>query len=211
VGGDKLSMLQAGVRTLVRGLRPGDEAALVTFDHEIALRVPPTTELARLERAVARIEPVGSTALFDALYAGAVLASGRGRALVVLYSDGEDNLSWLGAAELRRVLEESNVLVQVVASLTPAPVVQPPGRGGMVEAPEPAHVRSLRQLAEVTGGRLWPAASSERLPAAFGEILEAMRTRYVLRFEPEQPLRPGLHELDVRLVGRGGKVHCRRA
>jgi hypothetical protein len=38
-----------------------------------------------------------------------------------------------------------------------------------------------------------------------------MRTRYVLRFEPPQPQRPGLHPIDVRLVHRSGSVHCRRA
>lgn len=209
VRGETLRQLQAGIGTLLGGLRAGDEVGLVTFDHEITLRVPPTTELARVERAVRAIQPIGSTALHDALYAAALLAAGRGRALVILYSDGEDNLSWLDDGEVGRVLEESNLLLQVVASVS-APR---PARGsrGFREPAEPAHLRALRRLAEVTGGRLWPAASHERLAQAFGEILEAMRTRYVLRFEPEQPQRPGLHPLELRLVGRSGHVHARRA
>jgi hypothetical protein len=32
-----------------------------------------------------------------------------------------------------------------------------------------------------------------------------------LRFEPEAAQRPGLHTLEVRLVRRGGAVHCRRS
>ena len=211
VDGEKLRQLQAGVVTLLHGLRPGDEAALVTFDHEIVLRVPPTAELSRLERGARGILPEGATALYDALYAGTLLAGGRGRPLLVAFSDGEDNLSWLEAQELHRVLQESNVLVQVVASVPEQPRLPSFGRGAPLPPPEPPHVQALRRLAEITGGQLWPADSPERLASAFAAILEAMRTRYVLRFEPQYPQRPGLHEIEVRLVRRSGKVHCRRA
>jgi hypothetical protein len=70
---------------------------------------------------------------------------------------------------------------------------------------------TLRQLAETTGGRFWPAASRERLVDSFQAILEAMRTRYVLRFEPERVRREGLHKLEIRLLHRKGKVRCRKA
>jgi len=210
VDGEKLAQLQAAGLSLLRGLRPGDEAALVTFGHEIALRVEATTELARLERGLRGILPGGSTALWDALYAGTLLASGSGRSLLVLFTDGQDNLSWLDAAELRRVVEQSNVLVQAVGLEPPAPPPLPGGR------PQPApvelpYLRTLRQLAELSGGRFWPATSPDRLADAFGAIAELMRTRYVLRFEPTSPSRPGLHPIDVRLVRRSGKVRCRRA
>jgi VWFA-related protein len=211
VRGLKLAELQAGVLDLLRGLRPGDEAALVSFDHEIAVRVPPTGDLARLERGVREIRPQGSTALYDAIYAATLLATGRGRPLLVAFSDGEDNLSWLGAPQLLRALEESNVLVQVVASVPQEPPVPASVLGRAQPRAEPIYVRTLRRLAEVTGGQFWPAATPERLAKAFPAILEAMRTRYVLRFEPEAPRRPGLHTVDVRLVRRGGKVHSRRA
>ena len=209
VSGEKLRELQAGVVTLLRGMRPGDETALVTFSHEIALRVPATPDLGRLERGVRAIQPGGATALYDALYAATLLASGPGRALVVLFSDGEDNQSILGLAQLERALQESNVLVQTVGVVPRPPA--PPGPVRSVEVPEPESVLPLRHLAELTGGRFFKAESPARLARAFGEVLEAMRTRYVLRFEPEQPQPPGLHEIEVRLVRRGGKVDCRRA
>jgi VWFA-related protein len=210
VAGEKLLRLQAAARALLAGLGPGDEAALVTFDQEVRLRVPPTSDRVRLERGVAGILPGGATALHDALYAGALLASGHGRSLLVLFTDGEDNLSWLGAHDVRRVLLESNVLVQAVGIV---PEEERRFHSGLDPRPpsEPPHVRSLRHLAEVTGGRFWPAASPDRLAEAFLSILEAMKTRYVLRFEPDRVRREGLHELQVKLVRRKGKVHCRRA
>jgi VWFA-related protein len=196
VRGEKLTQLQAAVRALLHGLRPADETALLTFDHEVRIPVALTRDAQRLETAVDSVRSGGTTALFDALYAGTMLASGPGRSMLVLFTDGEDNMSWLDAAQVRRVLEESNVLVQAV---------------GWRRLPETPHARLLQQLAEVTGGRFWPAASPEKLADAFLAILEAMKTRYVLRFEPEHGRREGMHELQVKVVRRTGKVQCRKA
>ena len=209
VEGQKLVQLKAAVRALLGGLRPADEAALLTFDQEIRVLLPRTGDRQRLGGAVDAIRPGGSTALFDALYAGTMLASGRERSLLVLFTDGEDNMSWLDAAQVRRVLEESNVLVQAVGVV---PTEEPRGHlDDSRPAPETPHARLLRQLAEVTGGRFWPAASPDELADAFLAILAAMKTRYVLRFEPSRGRQEGRHELDVKLVRRKGKVHCRRA
>lgn len=211
VAGEKLAKLQTAATALVRGLRPEDEAALLLFDEEVSLRVAPTVDRARLERALRGIRPRGATALLDALYAGVMLASDRARSLMVLFTDGEDNLSWLGAEQLKRVLLESNVLLQAVG-MVPAP--PPSYRASPFNPGEPPaeapHARTLRDLAEATGGRFWPAAEPDQLATAFQEILEAMKTRYILRFEPEGARREGLHQLEVRLTRRKGTVHARK-
>jgi Ca-activated chloride channel family protein len=211
VAGEKLLRLQAAARALLGGLRDADEAALLTFDQEVKVRVPPTSDRKHLERAVGGLLPGGSTALYDAVYCATLLASGRGRSLLVLFTDGEDNLSWLDAGQVRRVLLESNVLVQAVGlvpkegeSTRDSLFVSRPGL-------EPPHVSTLRHLAEVTGGRFWAASAPDRLGEAFLAILEAMKTRYVLRFEPDRVRREGLHELEVKLVRRKGKVQSRKA
>jgi VWFA-related protein len=197
VAGEKLRALQAASRLVVERLR-GDPVGLLTFDHEIRLRVPPTEAAEAVERALAGLQPGGATALYDAVYAATLLAPPGGRSLVVLFTDGEDNLSWLDRRELQPVLDSSNVILQAVG-IVPDPRV------------EPRHTRELRQLAESTGGRFWAASAPERLAAAFGAMLDAMKTRYVLRFEPDVAQRPGLHTLEVKLVRRGGTVHCRRS
>jgi VWFA-related protein len=210
VDGEKLLRLQGAARALLGGLRSGDEAALVTFDEEVRVRVPPTSDRLRLERAVGGILPMGSTALYDALYSGTLLASSRGRSLLVLFTDGEDNLSWLDAVQVRRVLLESNVLVQAVGIVPTEDRPPHPGShdDGQAEAP---YLRTLRHLAEVTGGRFWAASAPDRLAEAFLAILEAMKTRYVLRFEPGAVRQEGLHRLEVGLVRRKGKVQSRKA
>ena len=211
VVGERLVQLQAAARGLLGGLRAGDQAGLVTFDHEIRVRVSPTGDRVRLERGVNGILAGGSTALFDAVYAGTMLASGRGRSLLVVFTDGEDNMSWLEPEQVRRVLEESNVLVQAVGVVSASEATAPSYRSSRQPPGEPPHVRVLRQLAEVTGGEFWPAASPDKLAEAFLAILDAMKTRYVLRFQPARVRREGLHQLEVKLTRRKGKVHCRKA
>jgi Ca-activated chloride channel family protein len=211
VDGEKRIQLQAAARALLGGLRPGDKAALLTFGEEFRVRVPPTGDRTRLERAVGGILPGGATALYDALYSGALLASGRGRSLLVLFTDGEDNLSWLDAAQVQRVLLESNVLVQAVGIVPKEERPSYPGARNAGEPAEAPYIRTLRHLAEVTGGRFWTASAPDRLAEAFLAILEAMKTRYVLRFEPNRVRREGLHELEVNLVRHKGKVQSRKA
>ena len=222
----KLAALRAACSVLLQALQ-GEPVGLMTFGHEIRLRVPPTTDSARLERELSTMSILslgGATALYDALYAAVLQRPPHGRSLIVLLSDGEDNLSWLDRAEVQRVLEGASVIVQavgVVAAGGEAPVAVPMARQLDARTPavsfdragadEPPQIRSLRLLAESTGGRFWSASAPDKLAAAVVTMLQAMKTRYVLRFAPEPGRRPGLHALDVKLIHRSGTVHCRRS
>lgn len=217
VAGDKLGRLREGVRAVLSTVRPQDEVGLLTFSEELSLRVPAGPDATRVARALDGVGARGATALFDALYAGLALASERGRSLLVLFTDGEDNLSWLDRADAARALEVSNVLLQVVGMAGPTgrePEID--SRSGLLlgfrsSKDEPPHVATLRRLAESTGGRFWAAGSPGGIATAFRAMVEAMKTRYVLRFDPGRERRPGRHEIEVKLRGRRGKVHCRNA
>jgi hypothetical protein len=65
-------------------------------------------------------------------------------------------------------------------------------------------------VAEVTGGRYWRADSSARLGDAFRAIIEAMNTRYVLRYDPGPGAKPGHHRIEVKLMGARGDVRARQ-
>jgi VWFA-related protein len=161
----------------------------------------------------------------DGLFTAVKLPVSKARSLVVLFSDGEDNLSWLDEKRVKTVVERSNALVHVVG-------IAPPGRGGpdmgssrspsgtfnpatqaqQLYPPgvEPTHNRALRQIAEATGGRFWTAESPDRLRHTFAAIAEAMRHRYVLRYEPKAGATPGWHRIELKLRGKSGRVEARR-
>jgi VWFA-related protein len=210
--GGRLQALKAAGGAFLAGLRPADEVGLLTFSQEIAHRISPTADKARVRSVLAGMQAEGGTSVIDALYAGLVLGEGGGRALVVLFSDGEDNMSILGEQQLKRVAERSNALVHVVAWRDTPPAAPVSGYQRLVYpyAGDPDHIRALRTIAEASGGQLWGADSPEKLRHAFAAIAEAMGHRYVLRYEPERVKREGWHALDVKLRGKKGDVQARK-
>ena len=70
-------------------------------------------------------------------------------------------------------------------------------------------MKTLRSLAAITGGSLIEVNSADRIEAAFAQIVEQMKDRYVLRYTPESEPVPGWHALDLELRSRKGKVRGR--
>jgi VWFA-related protein len=200
LAGEKLRALRAASQAFMASLRPEDEVALFTFAEEIDWWIPPTRDRARVTAALQRARAGGGTAVLDALYAALTLPRTKARSLVVLFTDGEDNMSWLEWRELQQAAERSNALIHVVT-------LQRPGSPftGKFE-----RLWAICEIAEATGGRCWEASSLERLRGAFSAIADTMSRRYLLRYEPQGVKRPGWHKLEVRLRGKSGDLQARR-
>lgn len=218
LSGERLEGLKAASQALLDALRPQDEATLFTFSDEVEWLVPPTEDKAAVRRALNRLRPGGGTLVMDALYAAITLPKSTGRTLVVLFTDGADNMSWLNGQKVRSVAERSNALVHVVSlrarrqDATPLPM-DPRGQTPLPDempALEFEDGWALKQIAETTGGRYWEAESPERLKTAFAAIAESLGRRYVLRYVPENVERAGWHRIELRLKGKRGDVQTRR-
>jgi len=222
VAGPKLAALEAAGGAFLDGLKPADEAALITFNEEVRWASEPTTDKGRVKTALGGIRPRGGTAVMDGLFTAVTLPVSKARSLVVLFSDGEDNLSWLSDGQVKSVVERSNALVHVVGiasaaavpemSNTASPQVARSQGGGTFQSRtlEAPHNLKLRQIAESTGGRFWTAESPDRLRQTFAAIAEAMSHRYVLRYDPQSGPRTGWHRLELRLRGKAGRIEARR-
>ncbi len=224
VAGPKLAALQAAGGAFLDGLKPQDQAALLTFNEEVRWAGDPTADKQRVKLALGSIQSRGGTAVMDGLYTAVTLPTSKARSLIVLFSDGEDNLSWLDDKQVKAVVERSNALVHVVGivpGVGPGPELSATAapQAGLRQAQavpqgasnvEPIHNRTLRQIAEATGGRFWPSASPDRLRETFAAIAEAMSHRYVLRFEPPSGRKPGWHRLELKLRGKPGRIEARR-
>jgi VWFA-related protein len=214
VAGEALGHLKAAGHAVLDGLRPGEQAALVTFNQEVVVRVPPDADLARVREELDRIRARAATALYDAAYVGFALPVRGTRSVIVLFSDGEDNSSWLEAEEVQAAAVRTDALLQVVGTTQSVDEVHRRLRGETPTGPEIRHVRSsrvddLRRIAESTGGRFWQAERTEHLKDTFTRILGEMRTRYLLTYQPTGVERGGEHRLEVRLRGAKGKVRSR--
>jgi Ca-activated chloride channel family protein len=194
VKGQRLRDLMAAGHAFVDGLGTRDEGALLAFSDELSLLARPGVERASLQKALDGLRPGGATALYDALYVAFKLPFGQGRPLIVLFTDGEDNVSWLGREEVREAALQSSALLYVVAA-------------GESDAPEAAF---LRETAEGTGGRFWSAAGGRRLTERFLDVLGSMRSRYLLTYEPRGVKAGGVHRLKIEVKGRKVDVRHRR-
>jgi VWFA-related protein len=223
--GPRLRALKAAGEAFLAGLRPSDEVALVGFSEEVAWLAASTARKDAVRRALDGMEASGTTSAFDALYTAVALSEESGRSLIVLFTDGEDNSSFLGSKQLATAVERSNALVHAVgwrerATMSPDAMVGGPPqysdslRGRPfnrppVEPPETDDVRALRAIAEASGGRFWEADSPERLRRAFAAIADAMGHRYLLRYEPQGVKREGWHRLEIKLRDAKGDVQAR--
>jgi VWFA-related protein len=190
--GERLEHLRAAGRAVLDGLRREDGAALLTFSHMVRLPQALTRDARIVRDALDRVQPSGSTALVDGVYAAMTLAgSDAGRDLLLVFSDGLDTASFLAPAG---VLESARRTDATMYSVS----VRGSGRSSF-----------LRDLSEQTGGSVVEIASTTDLQKTFVGILDEFRQRYLLSYTPRGVSRDGWHRLQVRLKGRRGAVTAR--
>jgi VWFA-related protein len=192
VAGEKLAQLAGAAKGVLDILRPDDRAALVTFSHRTMVRHQLSSDTASVRRALESLSAVGRTSMFDALYIGLSLRrSSDTRAMALLFSDGQDNSSWLGARQMLQVARQSDVVVYAV------------GLDQGVKA-------DMKEIAEETGGAVLVAQSAKDLKTLFQRIVREMQARYVLNYYPNGVATSGWHTVEVRVAGRRAEVVARR-
>ena len=117
VQGTRLEALRAAARAFVDGLGPQDRVTLMTFSHRVKLETAVGAAPAAARAALDRAQAGGGTALFDAAFAAVALADRRhGRPIVLLFSDGADELSWLSEDRLHALVRDGMGVIHAVAS-----------------------------------------------------------------------------------------------
>ncbi len=214
VAGTKMANLRAAVDLLLNGLHGEDRAALVTFSHRVRLRRPLASDFAALRTTMAAAAAGGGTALHDAVYAGLALSDVQeSRPLVVVFSDGLDNMSWMDADVVEDAARRASAVVYgvAVAATTSRRRVVSGGQSSYVERIEYAKGQTdfLEAIASVTGGRLLKADTTTNLSKSFDEILREFRTRYVITYSPRRIDAAGWHHIDLRVKDRRADVRAR--
>ena len=137
--------------------------------------------------------------MYDAMYVALRLRGpSHNRAVAVVFTDGFDNASWLSEDRLLDAAARSDVIIYG------ATLGEPVRRADVVSVEKPPAYKFLGSAANVTGGRLFHAATGDKLRDAFARVLEDMRARYLLRYSPDKAT-PGWHTLEVRLQGARGE------
>ena len=216
VKGAHLDYLRSAASAFLDGFSKDDRAALLTFSHHLRLRSPLTPEISTLKSALGETVPDGATSWHDALFAALeILEPVRERPMVLLFTDGADTYSWLSEHQLLPLVRQSNAVIYSIARSEETAMPDVRTTAGQAQWREQQwqraeRTRILKQVSEESGGRFLETRSSDRLESLFLEILAEMKTRYVLVYRPEPPIREGWHELEVKVKRRGATVQARR-
>ena len=118
---DKLQLLQRAFRLLVREMRPQDRVALVVYAGASGLRLPPTSDKARILAAIDDLRAGGSTGGAEGLRLAYQVArqnfDPEATNRVILATDGDFNVGVSSDAEMQRLIEAeraSGVMLSVL-------------------------------------------------------------------------------------------------
>ena len=214
--GAKLEAARAGAASFIKGMRELDESKVTVFSDVIQNTTPfsgnPEVLMAGLTNALGQ----GGTAVNDNLYVALRLLENRqGRRLVVLLSDGIDSHSALGGAEVLEAVRRSEAMVFWIRLLEGNERADDPEpqMASAWQMPEDYRRRAnaLRELVDLSGGRIIPVRSTTEIEPVFIEILRELREQYALGYYPDVQSRDGSwHRLKVRVDRPGAEARTHR-
>ena len=199
--GERQRRLGEGAALFAGGLTRRDSCAVIAFSMEPFW----TREFgpcgADVRTDVRTIEPGGPTSVRDSVVLSlAVLHREEGRKVLLLFTDAYDNLSWTSDDLVMTAVRGSEALVYSI--------VARPRDAFRFLGPSDDGFRLIREVSEASGGRLLEVSSDDDLAGAYQEVLEELRTRYVLSFTPN-PRFEGFVPIEVRVKRRGTDVRAR--
>jgi len=201
-------LIDAG-QIFVRALGEDDRVALLTFAEQPVLAGTFEKNHDRALAALAGLRAHGATSLHDAVYAAlAVQEPAATRRLLLVFSDGRDNSSWLTEAQVQRVAATADTVTYAVVP-QPQQAWSGPRRANEM-LPDLAHERFLQSITDETGGEFIRVGATRDLSRVFRRILDRMKARYMLSYYPEGVSPSGWHRLEVRVKGRRASVQARR-
>jgi VWFA-related protein len=204
--GQPLRDLLQGVQAALQQVRPGEQVALLTYDVDVVLRSPLTSDVAAIRRSFDSIHPASVTAMFDGVFAGLSFGTPEVRSLLLLFSDGQENASWLSGAQVIEAARRSDVVIYPVVVGLGVPNPSRPSASVQLSWSR----RMLNALAEETGGRLFRAGPGSMMREAFVSVLTEFRSRYLIAYMPTGVRNDdGWHRLEVRVKGNRADVRAR--
>jgi len=187
-------------------LRRGkDEAFVMTFDDEPEVIQGFTNDTGLLRDHILRTRAGGGTAVYDAIIQACINELSHPprppgdqpdvvRRVMILISDGEDNLSEHTRSEAIEMAQRSSVVIYTISTSTQWVTLDDPSkeRTGNRKYHLTEGDKVLEDLADETGGRAFFPYHVDDLDQSFQDIGEELRNQYSLAYNPMN------HALDGR-------------
>lgn len=190
---------------------PADLGFVAGFSRDVEITQDFTGDAAKLAHGVSVLKNHGATGLFDAIAYGCwKLAEypeqGRVARVLVILTDGEDNISRTSLRQAIEDAENSGVTVYLISTRPP----DAESRYGEIKAGTDAdHV--LQAIAERTGGEAMFPGDFVNLNKIFARLATAIRSRYLIAYKPANLVADGrFRKIVIKARGSGLRVHARK-
>jgi Ca-activated chloride channel family protein len=217
---------EAAVDFLYSVLRRGkDQAFAMTFDDEPQIIQAFTGDGGLLRDEINKTRAGGGTAAYDAIYEACSKQLSNPprppgdqpdvvRRVMVLISDGDDNLSNHTRAEAIEMAQRTNVVIYAISTSTQW--IQLSQTDPSKAANRKMHLTEgdeiLKDLAEETGGRAFFPYHVDDLNQSFQDIGDELRNQYTITYSPTNFVDNGkYHRIKIEIPNHGGyQVRARR-
>ena len=205
--------------------RNKDEAFVMTFDDEPEILQTFTGDTGALRDKILRTRAGGGTAVYDAIFEACVKELSHPprppgdqpdvvRRVMILISDGEDNLSTHTRAEAIEMAQRTSVVIYTISTSTQWVTLDDPSKEktGNRKYHLTEGDKVLQDLADETGGRPFYPYHVDDLDQSFQDIGEELRNQYSLAYNPSNHQLDGrYHKIKIEIPGQKGyQVRARR-
>ncbi len=190
------------LRALLGEGNPQDSVALYTFNWQVRLENSFTHSLTSLTNSFKLLHGEAGTSLYDAIFLAARdLEDREGRKVMVIVTDGGDTTS---SKDVHQALRAAQFADAVIYPVVVIPITNDAGRNIGGE-------NALKFMADGTGGRTFLPSLGAELDRAFSDIIDELRTQYMLGFYPRNvPLtKDRFHKLQVSVQRTELRVSAR--
>lgn len=207
----------AAIDFLYNVLRHGqDEAFVMTFDNEPEVVQDYSDDMSQLSEVIQKQNAGGGTALNDAIYmasqrlmdAPTPATNPEVRRILVVISDGDDNLSDHALSDAIQMADRAGVSIYTISSNNDwvETDTETPQKTEYTEGD-----KILKELADETGGRSFFPFRVDDLAQSFLDIGNELRSQYLIGYTPPYKIADGqFHRVDLKVFRKGLTVRSRK-
>lgn len=192
-------VIEAGRDFLKKLMAPNDRGAVVYFNEDVFEPSGLTNDPDELLKSLSlESRAVGETALYDAAaYTLELLSGARGWNMMVIFSDGGDNSSYIDPMSLVQKVKKSNTVIYAIRNIA--------GRDE-----DPYYLSFMENICSLSGGMTFRLSDIAGTRKVYDRIREDIRSQYLLHFSPAK-LKRGrrgnrFHTLEVTIKGKSYQV-----
>jgi VWFA-related protein len=202
-----------------------DEAFVMTFDDEPQVIQKFTGDAGALRDEIFKTRAGGGTAIYDAIYSACFNELSHPprppgdqpdvvRRVMILISDGDDNLSTRTRAEAIEMAQRASVVIYTISTSTQwiALSQTDPSKAANRKNHLTPGDQILQDLAEETGGRAFYPYHVDDLDQSFQDIGDELRNQYSIAYNPTNYIMDGrYHKIRIETPDhKGYQVRARR-